>query len=296
MDATPPLLRLCRGDALAEVALAGGELQRWHDRGHELLWHADPHWWPRCAPVLFPIVGRLRGGRARIDGQVVEMGIHGFAGGQQFSLRAAASDQVTLGLASNDATRRVYPFDFDLGLTYRLHEGGLEVEMSVVNMGRQTMPFALGLHPGFRWPFCAHPTQGHAIVFEHAEAPEVPVISAAGLIANTRRRVPLVDRSLPLDAALFEQEALCFLDARSRSLRFESPEGAAIVVRSQNFPHWALWTKPGAPYLCIEAWTGHADPEDFDGELADKPSMRTLAPGAQSKHLVNFFFEPPRDP
>ena len=120
----------------------------------------------------------------------------------------------------------------------------------------------------------------------------MPVISAAGLMSSAQRSVPLVDRRLPLIAALFEQEALCFLDARSRSLRFESPDGAAIVVAVQDFPHWALWSMPGAPFVCIEAWTGLPDAEDFDGELADKRSMRHLAPGAMSEHRINLSFQP----
>jgi galactose mutarotase-like enzyme len=290
----PRRVSLSHGDALAEVSLLGGELARWRDHGRELLWNADSQWWPRSCPVLFPIVGRLRAGRARIDGRQVEMEVHGFAGTQDFSLRLSEADQVTLGLASNDATRSVYPFEFDLSLRYRLHDGGLEVTLSVLNLGRRTLPFALGLHPGFRWPFVAPSAHGHSIVFERPEAPVVPVITAQGLLSRAHRRVPLHERRLPLTAALFEHEALCFLDALSQSLRFESPDGAAIVVSAQDFPHWALWSKPGAPFLCVEAWTGYPDPEDFDAELSAKPSMRHLAPGAMSTHRVNLCFQPAR--
>ena len=58
------------------------------------------------------------------------------------------------------------------------------------------------------------------------------------------------------------------------------------LVEVDNFPHVALWTKPGAPYLSIETWTGHADPEGFDGELAEKPSMRFLEAGGTAQHAV----------
>jgi galactose mutarotase-like enzyme len=46
----------------------------------------------------------------------------------------------------------------------------------------------------------------------------------------------------------------------------------------------ALWTRPGAPFLCLEAWTGHSDPEGFAGDLFEKPAMRALAPGARARH------------
>jgi galactose mutarotase-like enzyme len=283
---------LRHGAARAEVSLFGGELRAWHDRGNDLLWNADARWWPRSSPVLFPIVGRLRGNRTSIGGRPFHMPVHGFAASEAFSLRGQSGDRVELGLGSNETSRAAYPFDFDLSVAYRLHDGGLEVRLRVTNTGACELPYALGLHPGLRWPFAADSAAGHAVVFEREESPLVPMITAEGLFSTARRKLPLAGHRLPIDPALFAADALCFLDARSSEVRFESPGGAAIVVRADNFSHWALWSKPGAPLLCVEAWTGHGDPEDFDGELADKPSMRQLAPGAVSEHRVNLRFDP----
>jgi hypothetical protein len=36
----------------------------------------------------------------------------------------------------------------------------------------------------------------------------------------------------------------------------------------------------------MEAWTGHADWEDADGELAERSSIRLLAPGAMARHAA----------
>ena len=59
-----------------------------------------------------------------------------------------------------------------------------------------------------------------------------------------------------------------------------------------SFTHAALWTRPGAPFLCLEAWTGYSDPEGFEGELIDKPGMRTLKSGARARHEARFVFQP----
>jgi galactose mutarotase-like enzyme len=40
-----------------------------------------------------------------------------------------------------------------------------------------------------------------------------------------------------------------------------------------------VWTKPGAPFLCIEPWQGLADPVGYAGEFRDKPYVIALAPG-----------------
>ncbi len=291
MHATPLRVELHSDGACAEIDQLGGELRRWCAQGHELLWNADPRWWPRSSPVLFPIIGRLRGDHTRIGLQTYRMEPHGFTGKLPFERRSVQADQVTLGLASCDATRAPYPFEFDLELRYRLRAETLEVTVSVANHGHESMPFALGLHPGFRWPFSTAATHGHAIVFGQTESPRVPVITPEALFSNTWRELALQGQRLALDPSLFSSNALCFLDAKSRALRFESPDGAAIVVETDNFPHWALWTKPGAPFLCIEAWTGHGDPHDFTGQFAEKPSMRHLAPGAISRHNMTLRFE-----
>jgi galactose mutarotase-like enzyme len=87
-------------------------------------------------------------------------------------------------------------------------------------------------------------------------------------------------------------EAIDVEDVASVSLRFENGLGGAVIVEVDDFPHFAIWAKAGAPYLCIEAWTGYSDPEDFDGELADKPSMRLLPAGARARHAVRLSYEP----
>ncbi len=290
----PVTITLRREGARADVARRGAELRGWHEQGRDLMWDRDPHWWPCSSPILFPIVGRLKDGQTRIGGRSYAMPAHGFAATQDFDVRSIGADEVTLVLSSNDETRALYPFEFELSLRYRLHETGLQLSLQVFNAGDARMPFALGLHPGFRWPFTLPTRERHAIVFDADDSPQVPVVTDDGLLASTRTKLPMTARRLALDSSLFEHDALCFLDAHSRSLRFESPDGAAIVVAARGFAHWALWSKPGAPLLCIEAWTGHADADDFEGEFGDRPSTRWLVPGASSTHGIDLRFTPPR--
>ena len=106
------------------------------------------------------------------------------------------------------------------------------------------------------------------------------------------RPIPLQGRDLPLTDALFARDALCFLDCASRSLAFVDASGASITMEFPSFPHAALWTRPGAPFLCLEAWTGYSDPDGFEGELIDKPGMRALEPGTRARHEARFVFRP----
>jgi galactose mutarotase-like enzyme len=100
------------------------------------------------------------------------------------------------------------------------------------------------------------------------------------------------DRVLPLDPALFRDGALVLRNVRSRRARFEKLGGGAIAIETEDFPHLALWTKPAAPFLCIEAWAGEPDPDGFAGELSARPSIRLLAPGAAVSHGVALSLDP----
>lgn len=286
------MITLTRGGQRATVSPTGAELKAWSVDGHELLWPGDPAWWSASAPVLFPIVGWARDGMIRVDGVARPMGVHGFAAAGTFGVVAQDAASCTLELNADAGTAAVYPFAFRLTVTHVLTDTGLDTIVSVTNAGDRPMPYALGLHPGFRWPLSGDRRDGHAVVFAEQEEPSVPVIAPGGLFSPERRPVPLDGRRLVLTDDVFAAEALCFLDARSRSWSLEAPDGARLSMALDGFPHLALWSKPGAPFVCLEAWTGHGDPVGFAGEMADKPSIRLLAPRASDTARMSLTFNP----
>jgi galactose mutarotase-like enzyme len=285
------LVRLTSAGNEAEIRPLGAEPMGWKVAGRNLLWAADPQIWPRTSPVLFPIVGRARGGHISVGGQSYPIGIHGFAAASLFTVTDRSDDTVQFRLVDNDATRAAFPFSFRLDIDYRLAPGSLTASFTVGNPGTTPLPYALGLHPGFAWPFTTGARDAYRVEFELAEQAEVPVITPEGLFSSAPRPVPMAGRVLPLSGALMAREALCFLNARSKWVRFVAPDGAAIRIEVQDFPHIALWSRPDAPFLSIESWTGHGDPHDFKGDIRDKPSMRSLLPGAIARHEICWTYE-----
>jgi galactose mutarotase-like enzyme len=285
------VIKLAHGAATAEIALAGAEALAWRVEGQDLLWPSEPAIWNQISPILFPVVGWTRDG-ARVDGRHYALGLHGFAAAQDFAVETQSEHSARLTLRDNDQTRAVYPFAFRLTVDYRLGDSALEIALEVENAGAAPMPYACGLHPGFRWPFAEGPRAGCVVQFEQPELPEVPVVVPGGLISTRRRPVPIVGSTLGLTDALFAKDALCFLGLASRYLRFVEPSGAAIEMALGGFQHAALWMRPGAPFLCMEAWTGYSDPEGFEGELKEKPGMRILAEGESARHSATYSFTP----
>jgi len=284
-------ITLTHGDARATIALLGAEARTWRIAGRDLLWPGDAAIWSDISPILYPVVGWTRDG-ARVEGMQFALGLHGFARFETFAVEVAGPEFARLSLTDNERTRALYPFQFALVLEYRLSFDTLEVAIEVANPGVRPAPYACGLHPGFRWPLGAAGRAGALVRFEKAERAEVPRIEPGGLVGKTMRPVPLQGRDLPLSDALFANDALCFLNCASRSLAFIDASGASMTMEFPDFPHAALWTRPGAPFICLEAWTGYSDPDGFTGDLSEKPGMRALEPGTRARHEARYVFRP----
>ncbi len=284
------LIHLASHGSVASIACRGAELRAWSAEGVPLIWTPDPLVWPETAPILFPVVGWTRNGSIRVAGQSYPLGLHGFARSAPFILVDRGADWACLRLAASPETLQLYPFLFSLDVTYRLNDAALRIELAVRNDGGGPMPYACGLHPGFAWPFDGGAASDYTVTFAQPEDAAVPVVSADGLFTRERRAVPLDGRRLALAPSLFAREALCFLAARSRSLRFARLGGAAFAIDFEGFPHLALWSRPGGSFLSIEAWTGHGDFVDAEGDLWRKPSMIHLSPGASGLHAATYRF------
>ena len=120
--------------------------------GKEYLWQADPAFWKRHSPVLFPIVGSVWEGKYRQDGATYSLSQHGFARDRDFTLVHESENELRFALESDERTREVYPFDFRLEIGYRLEGNRIEVLWRVVNTGDRTAYFQIGAHPAFYYP------------------------------------------------------------------------------------------------------------------------------------------------
>jgi galactose mutarotase-like enzyme len=285
-------ITLTRGDAQATISLLGAEARQWRVGGRDVLWPGDPAIWNDISPILYPVVGWTRNGEERVGGRTYPLALHGFARFETFAVEAQRADFARLTLSDNARTRALYPFAFALAVEYLLTADALAIAIEVANPGPEPVPYACGLHPGFRWPLSAAGRDGALVRFDQAEKPEVPRLAPGGLVRKVMRPIPLEGRELKLTDELFAHDALCFLDCASRSLAFVDASGGSITMEFPSFFHAALWTRPGAPFLCLEAWTGYSDPDGFEGELIDKPGMRALEPGAHARHEARFVYRP----
>ena len=272
---------------VAEISPHGAELTRLRDRdGNDLLWNGCEKWWTGRAPLLFPIVGALPNNTAVVDGKTFSMRQHGFARNKQFSVVGASLTECTFGLASDDETRRQFPFDFVLEVTFAIEGAALRIGATVFNKSSRAMPVSFGFHPAFRWPLpYGGSRQDHEIRFERPESAPIRRLTD-GLLDLTASKEMFEGSTMALDDAMFVPGALIFDQLQSRAVSFGVPGKPSIQIRFPSMPHLGVWTKPGAGFLCVEPWQGYAAPLGFAGELKDKPGGMLLAANASTEFAI----------
>ncbi|MDN4988150.1 aldose 1-epimerase family protein [Bradyrhizobium arachidis] len=272
------------GSLTATVKAHGAEMcSLRHEGGTEFVWQAGPEW-QRHAPLLFPIVGRLANDEMRHRGRTYRITQHGFARDSRFVWAERGEGRCSLVLEDSAATRALYPFAFRLTATYTLDDAGLDLSLTVVNTGGETLPVSLGGHPAFNWPLRPGvPKESYALTFTNEEPAPVRRVEGGLLLAATDPS-PVEGKVLPLSEGLFTSDAVILDPVNSHAVRYAAADGSGpwLEMSWRGFRELGVWSKPsGAPFLCIEPWRGYASPKNFDGEFTDKPGLMHIAPGAE---------------
>jgi len=285
---------LKKGGLRATAQTKGGELVSLRDgRGSEYIWEGDPAFWSGQNPVLFPIVGALKDGKINIGGKPCEMGRHGLARKMEFTPKEQGEDFITLELRESGETLEHYPFPFALRASHRLLEDGFSTTLTAVNTGTAPMPFCVGAHTAIRCPLReGERFEDYELRFEKPEQAESLLLSPEGIILHDGRRTMLDgDDRLKLDYGTFAgMDTIIFSSLRSGSVSLVHRDtGHGVRLDFHEFPMVAFWTKPGAPYLCMEPWQGCAAYDNESGNFEDKPFCVTLEPGREKSFTYTFY-------
>ena len=280
------IYELKKGGLTAKVDSLGAQLISLQaENGFEHIWVGDPKYWRGQAPVLFPIVGALREGKTKIGGEWYEMGQHGFARKMEFALAGQTSESVSLRLSSDFETRKQYPFEFSLTVTYTLTDLGIDTAFTVENKGEKVMPFSVGGHPGFNIPVNEKAAfEDYTIVFDKPETQNCPLIdTSCALIDDKNIGFRMKgEREIPLRHDLFYGDALIFENLISEKVQIVNKHtGKGVEMTFSGFPLFGIWSaKNDGPYVCLEPWTGCATLKSEGDEFDQKKNTTFLPAGA----------------
>lgn len=271
-----------------QIADYGAELSSVYDKDEktERLWDANPKVWNRHAPILFPFVGKTNGGVYHIGEKEYEMKTqHGFARDMVFECVKAETDCVTHRLLPTDATRKIYPYEFELLITHRLDKENprlLCVDWEIKNTGVDVMYCSIGAHPGFSLPIDDYKERENY----YLEFPGKEVLTYIGASLTSGLGIPDVKKSLPLENGFVKYsddiyETFIFDYQNIDVVRIARPDKTPYVtVNCAGFPLLGIWTSPaGGNYICLEPWYGRCDDEGFTGTIDEKIGVIKLDAG-----------------
>ena len=257
----------------ATINSFGAELCSLKDnQNDEYIWEGNPDFWGKHSPVLFPIVGTLKNNSYQYNDKEYHLHRHGFARDTAFQLIDKKADRATFSIKSSEETLKVYPFKFELQITYSLDNANLNIQYQVVNKGEFKMPFSIGAHPAFALP---GNFENYTIEFEKEESLKYYPLEN-DLISNKTKPLELHNKQVTLNYPLFENDALIFKTLESNSVTILENSKPKLRVHFNDFPSLGIWTKMNAPFLCIEPWFGYSDTSESSGNLFEKEGIQIL--------------------
>lgn len=292
---------LSNGIISISVKEHGAELCSLKYEGREYLWQADPEFWARHSPVLFPIVGSVWNKQYRCSDRIFNMGQHGIARDMDFEFVSRTDDEIWYRLCSNEQTLQKYPYHFVLEIGYRISGKTVQVMWRVTNPSKEeTLHFQIGAHPAFHWPLLttgaieagtsamkeeltSSAERGFFKLEPAASKLVKSVIGAAGCFdpALTCEQELDADSCVAINTSSFDSDALVFENSQVNAVTLCARDKTPyLTLRFPDAPVVGLWSSPGknAPFVCIEPWYGRADSVNYEGEYSQKPWINSLAP------------------
>ena len=270
-----------------EIDSHGAELKSLvkKETGTEYMWCADPKYWGRTSPVLFPFVGNVSGKQYRTKGKTYDMGQHGFARDMEFALDTQSGNEIWFVLRSNEETLVKYPYEFVLKLGYRLSDTKVEVLWHVENPSQEELPFAIGGHPAFNCPINEAEKQSDCYLKFDVDGTIVSQTIDGYLVGEATKSYVLEDRRLRIDEHMFDNDALILADQGIHQASLCNASGEAYLTIEMDAPLFGVWrpADPSAPFVCIEPWYGRSDRIGYEGELRDREYENVIAAGATWK-------------
>jgi len=246
----------------------------------EMLWQGDPEIWAGQSPILFPIVGELKDGFHIHEGKKYEILRHGIVRkSNDWKIEIKNDTTIECLFKSSEKTLEAFPFSFELMVCYQLEKNSLKITHYVINSGEDNLPICVGAHPAFNCPIDENTKlEDYSLKFEEVENSEIHLLNGKGLFSGQTKAFLQNTDTIQLNDTIFNDDALVFKDLKSKKISLLGPKGEILSVSYPYFPHMGIWSKPKAPYVCIEPWIGHADSIDSNQNLFDKEGSVSLKP------------------
>jgi len=245
----------------------------------EYLWQMNKEIWERQAPLLFPVIGRLKDEEYEYDNKTYKMGIHGFAYVSLFKVFSIQKDKITFLLKENKDTLKVFPFKFELYITYLLKDNSIIKKHKIINKNNNKMYFEIGGHEGYNLAlFSGEKMEDYYIEFENSNKITSYVLGENMMVNKEKKEIQLKNQKLYLFPEVFKDDALIIDEFKSHKIAIKNDKNnRSVTVNFDDFKYLGIWTKyMVSNYVCIEPWSSLPDANFLDKKLINKQDIIEL--------------------
>ena len=243
--------------------------------GIEYIWEGNPDIWYGQSPILFPVIGRLLDDKYRLNGKEYSMEKHGIVRKKPFKLVEQTENTLTFLQSDDESSLEIYPYHFDLIVTFLLKDNSLEVSHKVVNKSNTTMYFSLGAHPAFNCEI------GDYLEFDNPQTVSNEQIDEESLLLNKKVELLKNEKRINIEKNTFDNDALIISGYTDKVISLKSDNHNRIIRFNFDSPVLGIWAKPNAPYVCIEPWWGINDSHDKKADFSEKREIMELEPKSE---------------
>ncbi len=270
------MVTLKNGNLVAKFNELGAELKSLKLNDTEYIWMGDEKIWASSCPVLFPICSGVIDNTYYLDGKKFNINKHGFAKKMVFDIENKTDNEVTFLLKDNAETLTQYPYHFEFRIHYILSQNKLDVEYTIKNLNDDEMFFSVGGHEGY---YCPEGIGEYDIILPNKKTLVNTVLTGPNTLGYEEFTVLENNDVFPLDYKYFKDDALVFQNVDFDNVILKNRNtGRGVKVTFKGFPYLLLWTKPDAPYICIEPWCGISDRDGSDQNFKTKQGIEHILP------------------
>ena len=265
----------------------GGEIHSIQGKksGQEYLWKGIPFWWKIYCPTLFPVIGKVKNLHYKYNNKEYFMPQHGFAANAKHILKNKTANEMEFVLKSDEETKSIYPFEFALSTKYKLEGSRIIITFEVKNNDDKDIYFSIGAHPALKCPMYGEEDSldDYYIEFEHKETVSKKEITKDDFL--TGRKIEFLEDSNTLNISLdiFKDGTMILENLKSNYVVLKSRKhNRSIKINFEQFDILSIWALDrNTEFVCIEPWMGHADYDDFNGEISEKEGIIRLEKGGE---------------
>ena len=261
-------------------------------QGEKVLDSNGKVYWKRRAPILFPIVGSLKNNTTTINGEKFEMLQHGFARDMKFDILKISEREHIYVLKYNQETLKMYPFKFELYVSYLIDNNKLIVKYKVKNLDDKTMFFGIGGHPAFAINLKENK---YRLEFDEKEENAKFHQLDNGLISYKNnyinKSIMSNEKSISIGKDTFTHDAIIMGNLKSKKIRLIENNNTRLVLDFTGFKYLGIWSKKNAPFICIEPWYTTADYTDSNSIFEEKKDNIKLEENEEFECSYSITFE-----